>query len=763
MRSQAIAIFLTVVISLIGVSYYQVGEGITSDGKALGEAASRSQIAALIPAFLSEFKIINEQFDAVAPRVLGQPADFTDAVSNRFEMVARLQLVNGNWAIQQRAFHEKTRVKAWADNYTQIALKGLKPRDIPMGGTALTALLDPQRRPFFLWIMRDERDQWASVITKTDVFQGIIDRQRGQNVAIFLVNKTGQALGHTTADYVGTILKDDPVVADILRANKAQGIGTFRTNSGVDVQGLYEQVPGSNTYVVLSRPLTALNDRVGSLRLQILLMGGGLMLVGLAVMMLTLKNATTARPGGPPNLGIAASAGATPPATAAAPIAPAGASMAADLAREKMKAYTTSASALAREMHGPLTRILSQAQILKAKSVNLEEVTRIEELARDGRNVVLKLLSFAGEEDFKAEPTSINEVLNRTLGVFENRFQMKGIKLDKSLKRMPEVTAHPLALMKVLEALFNNSIEAMERMPKKELKLSLEAEGNFVVMKIQDSGEGITGDKAGQVFDPFFTTKNPSQHSGLGLSTAYGLVREFGGDLQFTSVPGQGAQVVLRFPVGANLGLGEKDASAAMPPVSASPGVLPNLDELPPAKPLPARPGPNIQPLRSVPMPTGPTGSTPAPGMPVAQRPPAQAPLPPRIVIEPPASLGLRPLNHEKPAPIPVTPGVPLGDGISLEVTGQLKVEKTNTSVIQDRAIEETISLIDQVENGPLIPVAGQPGAPPPAASGGALPPTGHPEATAFGKIDKPNFGPKKPAPKVGSASVSIRKPGERK
>ncbi|MBX3019660.1 MAG: sensor histidine kinase [Bdellovibrionaceae bacterium] len=864
MRAQAIAIFLTVVVALVGVSYYQVGAGVSSDAKALGEAAARSQIAALIPAFLSEFKIINEQFDIVAPRVLGQPTDFNDSISNRFEMVARLQLgANGVWSIQQRAFHDKTRVKSWAENYTQIALKGLKPRDIPLGGTALTALLDPQRRPFFLWIMRGNANgDWSAVITKTDVFQAIIDRQRGQNVSVILVNKQGQALGHTTADYVGTTLKDDPIVTEITRAGKAQGVGTFRTNAGVELQGLYEQVPGSNSYVVLARPLTALNERVSSLRLQILLFGGGFALLGVAVMMLALKSV-------PPRAGAAtglSTGGGYSPTAPASPMSPSSPAMpapaaavatpAADLAREKMKAYTTSASALAREMHGPLTRILSQAQLLKAKSVNEEEVTRIEELAREGRGIVLKLLSFAGEEEFRAEPTSVNEVLNRALGAFESKLQIKGIKLEKNLKRMPEVSAHPLALMKIVEALFNNAIEAMERMPKKELTVSLESEGTDVLLRIKDTGEGIAPDRAGQVFDPFFTTKNASQHSGLGLSTAFGLAREFGGDLLFSSVAGQGTTVTLKFPVGVAASAPIATAPSPVAPSSAAPSglgapsaglgrSLPNLDDLPPAPSKPAAPPPmappapsalssfmkpestpqpaappparetssptlgelpeldlNFElglspskaeapsapppvapkkavehaaplsgiganlppnptgrapaapatsaPLRSVPMPAGPGGQPPPAGTAVAQKPPTAAPLPPR-------QTGATPQ-----APLTVTPSVPLGVGLELsgELAGTPPEEAGSSSVIQERAINETLALIDQVENGPLTPIGGAPGdSPAPSAEV----PSVSPENTGFGKIDKPTFAAKKPTAKVAGASVAIRKPGERK
>lgn len=775
MRAKSIAIFLTVVVALIGVSLYQVDRGVFSDQISQGEGAARSQIAALVPAFQGEFKSINEHFKIVAPQVLGRNADFSDAISNRFEMVARLLQNDGTWTIQQRAFHDKAgRVKTWAENYSQVALKSVKPKDIPLGGTALVVLLDPQRRPFFLWILRDEKDQWSAAITKTDIFQAIIDRQRGQSTAIFLVNKSGQALGHTTADYVGSILKDDPIVAEILRSNKRQGVGLFKDAKGDDLQGLYEQIPGSNVLVVLSRPLNLLRDNRANLRWQILLMGGGLALVGLAAILLTIKDPPPNR--APLHSGFipsspSPSSGAAPPPTITASTASVPSSSAnPDLAREKMKAYTVSASALAREMHGPLTRILSQAQLLKAKGIAAEEVQRIEELARAGRGVVLKLLSFAGEEEFRAEPTSINEVINRTIGIFESKFQSKGIKVEKNLKRMPEIAAHPLALMKILEALFNNAIEAMERMPSKNLLLTLDAEGSAVVLKIKDSGEGISNEKVAQVFDPFFTTKNPSQHSGLGLSTAYGLVREFGGELQFQSQPGQGATVIMKFPIGIAapaVGPTMDPPKSARAPVSTKLG-LPNFDDLQ---------------LTQVPLPPQFSRSTTNNDVPAGKPFSTPQPVAPQQAMQQSAAPGIPqpPAPRTRPRSMGIPQIEPTHGDFDLEIAGELAppgagarapnpltppnkptdqpATPTATngqhhagSLIQDQAIEDTLSMIDQFDVGPAKPLA------PPKPG-----PSAHPEASAFGKIDKPQFGPKKPPPRGLASQVTIRKPGERK
>lgn len=793
MRAQAIAIFLTVVISLIGVSYYQVGEGVANDAKSLGEAAARSQIAALVPAFAGEFKSINQHVKDVAPEVLGKATDFGDDISNRFEMIAKLDPNDGAWSIVSRAFHQKTKVKSWAEKYSQVALKSLRPRDIPLGGTALTALLDPQRRPFFLWIVRDEKNQWSSVITKTDVFQAILDRQRGQSASIFLVNRTGQALGHTTAEYVGTVLKDDPVVSEIMSTQKAQGVGQFRTAAGVELQGLYEQIPGSNVYVVLSRPWTASNQRIASVRMQILLMGAGLALLGLAVMMLTLRSdarasTTTTASGYVPSVlanPVALPSSPQPMATANTPMA----NHAVDVAREKMKAYTVSASALAREMHGPLTRILSQAQLLKAKSINSDEVMRIEELAREGRGVVLKLLAFAGEEDFRSEPTSLLEVINRVLVIFESQFQKKGIKLEKNLKRMPNVIAHPVAVMKVLESVLNNAIEAMERMPQKNLILSLETEGNFVVLKVKDSGEGIAADKMAQVMDPFFTTKNTSQHSGLGLSTAYGLLREFGGELQVTSQQGQGATVVMKFQLSPVQSAENMDAakSASSQIINSAPkapqGARPASAEDLPQRPLSAassilaggQPSIPVTPGAPVPPPPSFTASPSfaAPGVSAtsaasqlsASQSSATSASPGRT--NPPVAPAAMPAKPSKPPPVKVMmPEAPQMTALDLELSGELAPEADSfysptsepvDSLIQEQAVNETLSMIDHIENAPLVPTDS-------ASLKPSGPPAGLPESTGFGKIDKPTMKPKKPPARVAVASaVNIRKPGERK
>lgn len=74
-------------------------------------------------------------------------------------------------------------------------------------------------------------------------------------------------------------------------------------------------------------------------------------------------------------------------------------------------------------------------------------------------------------------------------------------------------------------------------------------EGQYVTVRVVDQGTGIAPDKLQKVFEPFFTTKRTGEGTGLGLSTAYGIVKQTGGFIFVDSTEGQGTCFSLLFPV----------------------------------------------------------------------------------------------------------------------------------------------------------------------------------------------------------------------
>ncbi len=563
MRAQLITVFLVSFASFIGLLVWRVDDIMFSDKLAWSEAQSRSQMSPLIHSLEIELSNLSETLSMSLPQIREAKKDYTRGTPlARFQMVTGLKsLGQKEWTMDRPLFLEQAPAKQWAQQYVTLLLKNIDARDIKPGAVAAYSLLDPQRKSYLFLVHNmalageggeAKQTQWLGVLVGPEFFQSLMDRQKGQISSVFLVNQLGQALGHTTPEYVGNLLSEDPIVSELMKAQTGNGSGTFKNLKGESIQGFYEQVERANVFAVITTPVGALLKNRDQVRMQILMLGFGLAFVGVAVFAFVYRPDPESEkksaqvfvppaPSGPQK--VVAAAATTLPSPLPLP-APLPAQQSGDGASDKMEVFLRMASALSHEMRGPLSAILGHVQLLKAHPGAQEHLSGIEDQARKSRELIQKLMIFSGEDAPRFQRVKLTDLVRKALRQVESLVFRKGVTVHTENLREVEAFDLPADLVcRAIENILINSIEAMERAPKKELKISLLEDGGKIHLSITDTGEGIESQNLTKIFEPFFTTRGKQHQAGLGLSMSLGIVKELNGSLSVESERGKGTTV----------------------------------------------------------------------------------------------------------------------------------------------------------------------------------------------------------------------------
>jgi CheY-like chemotaxis protein len=215
------------------------------------------------------------------------------------------------------------------------------------------------------------------------------------------------------------------------------------------------------------------------------------------------------------------------------------------------------------------------------------KATIIEQQSEKAAELTNQLRGFARGGKGRREPVDLNALVRDTVS-FLSKSLDPCIHLDVSCAPdLPAVEADPGLIRQVLLNIAINARDAMpgggrinfetrlDRLNEKTVRSIPDlGPGNYVVVELSDTGPGMPSSVVERACEPFFTTK-PSG-SGLGLSVAYGIVRNHGGHLALSSAPGVGAAVSIYLPsidrpvpVAPEAPAGEADASAPQEPPSA--------------------------------------------------------------------------------------------------------------------------------------------------------------------------------------------------
>jgi PAS domain S-box-containing protein len=239
------------------------------------------------------------------------------------------------------------------------------------------------------------------------------------------------------------------------------------------------------------------------------------------------------------------------------------------LQAQKMEAVGTMAGGIAHDFNNLLQAILGYSDLLLMKKQpgdpDRKRLEVIQHAARDGADLVSRILMFSRKVESKVRPIDLNEEIRRVEKLLR-RTLPRMIQIDLVLgEDLRIIDADPAQIEQVL---LNLAVNAQHAMPNggqilietKNLSLSdaylrkhLGARpGDYVLVTVSDTGVGMETELLDRIFEPFFTTKTNAGGTGLGLSIVHGIVSQHGGYIRCYSEPGKGTSFKIYFPVSAS-------------------------------------------------------------------------------------------------------------------------------------------------------------------------------------------------------------------
>jgi len=235
---------------------------------------------------------------------------------------------------------------------------------------------------------------------------------------------------------------------------------------------------------------------------------------------------------------------------------------------QKMEAVGRLARGVAHDFNNVLAAIIGCSDLLAiqldASDVSREEADEIRKAAERGAALTRQLLAFSRSQMLDAKLLDVNDIVRQLDGMLQ-RLAGDSVALQVRAAGAPlHVRIEPGQLEQVLLNLVVNARDAMPNGGKitvtlDEVRVDGRAvlrypgvsAGTFARIAVSDTGEGIDPELQPHIFEPFFTTKGPSKGTGLGLSIVYGIVKDAGGTVSFSTAPNEGTTFNVLLPLAA--------------------------------------------------------------------------------------------------------------------------------------------------------------------------------------------------------------------
>jgi two-component system sensor histidine kinase HydH len=222
--------------------------------------------------------------------------------------------------------------------------------------------------------------------------------------------------------------------------------------------------------------------------------------------------------------------------------------------KERLASIGSLAAGVAHEIRNPLSSIKGFATYFKERYRNVQEDQKIAdimigEVERLNR-VIGQLLEFARPMDLKIVPSSVLELVSHSLKMIEKQAAAKHIVINSGgLTNDPcYASIDPDKIGQVMLNICLNAIEAMDEGGTLSVAIENNDNRSKIIVRVSDTGDGITEEDLAHIFDPYFTTKQSG--TGLGLTIVHKIIEAHAGEIKVESKPGGGTTVSVTLPSG---------------------------------------------------------------------------------------------------------------------------------------------------------------------------------------------------------------------
>jgi len=230
---------------------------------------------------------------------------------------------------------------------------------------------------------------------------------------------------------------------------------------------------------------------------------------------------------------------------------------------QKLESIGTLAGGIAHDFNNLLMGILGYASLLMmdmdGHHPHFEKLKAIESQVQSGAELTRQLLGFARAGRYEVKPVNLNDLIRETAAMFART--KKEISLQESYSESPwTVEVDRGQIEQVLLNLFVNAWQAMPEggelyletrnisLGESYTKSFAVSPGRYVKVSVTDTGTGMDEKTQQRIFDPFFTTKEMGRGTGLGLASAYGIIKGHGGLINVYSEKGHGTTFNIYLP-----------------------------------------------------------------------------------------------------------------------------------------------------------------------------------------------------------------------